>query len=311
MWRGWGLTLALALALSGAARATDDDVLQELQRERMRRVQNIRAREGKYEPVLEVGVPATAARFTNQTLTCAYRGGEGVARLEWLLDGAPFFHYNPFRNAQVSTVFNTNVEVIREASTPQRLVLREVDVTAAGVYTCQVLLAASGRLLSDSAEMVVEGVQEPERARPPPLRIESYGVVAATAGEEAALGCRVFPSESATVSWKRLRDQKLLSTNNYSYTGERRARVRHEEGSTSGTCGSPGGPPRTTASSAAPSASPGREEEKVGVSAVRVPSRATRFTDQTLTCSYNLATWASMLSSGTSTTANSSGGWKT
>lgn len=43
------------------------------------------------EPVLEVGVPATAARFTNQTLTCAYRGGEGVARLEWLLDGAPFF----------------------------------------------------------------------------------------------------------------------------------------------------------------------------------------------------------------------------
>lgn len=48
MWRGWGLTLALALALSGAARATDDDVLQELQRERMRRVQNIRAREGKY-----------------------------------------------------------------------------------------------------------------------------------------------------------------------------------------------------------------------------------------------------------------------
>lgn len=31
------------------------------------------------------------------------------------------------------------------------------------------------------------------------LRIESYGVVAATAGEEAALGCRVFPSESATV----------------------------------------------------------------------------------------------------------------
>ncbi|ROT62166.1 hypothetical protein C7M84_020001 [Penaeus vannamei] len=150
------------------------------------------------------------------------------------------------------------------------------------------------------------GVQEPERARPPPLRIESYGVVAATAGEEAALGCRVFPSESATVSWKRLRDQKLLSTNNYSYTGERRARVRHEEGSTSGTCGSPGGPPRTTASSAAPSASPGREEEKVGVSAVRVPSRATRFTDQTLTCSYNLATWASMLSSGTSTTANSS-----
>lgn len=43
------------------------------------------------------------------------------------------------------------------------------------------------------------GVQEPERARPPPLRIESYGVVAATAGEEAALGCRVFPSESATV----------------------------------------------------------------------------------------------------------------
>lgn len=26
----------------------------------------------------------------------------------------------------------------------------------------------------------------------------------------------------------------------------------------------------------------------MGVSAVRVPSRATRFTDQTLTCSYNL-----------------------
>nr|XP_027234135.1 obscurin-like protein 1 isoform X5 [Penaeus vannamei] len=252
------------------------------------------------EPVLEVGVPATAARFTNQTLTCAYRGGEGVARLEWLLDGAPFFHYNPFRNAQVSTVFNTNVEVIREASTPQRLVLREVDVTAAGVYTCQVLLAASGRLLSDSAEMVVEGVQEPERARPPPLRIESYGVVAATAGEEAALGCRVFPSESATVSWKRLRDQKLLSTNNYSYTGDVEHRVRHEEGSSEWHLWLAQVAPeddrfecRAVGVSGGEVAAVVRltfeaEEEKVGVSAVRVPSRATRFTDQTLTCSYNL-----------------------
>lgn len=59
MWRGWGLTLALALALSGAARATDDDVLQELQRERMRRVQNIRAREGKYDPMTSRVAPPT------------------------------------------------------------------------------------------------------------------------------------------------------------------------------------------------------------------------------------------------------------
>ncbi|XP_037796945.1 uncharacterized protein LOC119592187 [Penaeus monodon] len=64
------------------------------------------------EPMLEVGIPATAARFTNQTLTCVYRGGEGVARLEWLFNGVPFFHYNPFRNAQVGIVFNADIEVI-------------------------------------------------------------------------------------------------------------------------------------------------------------------------------------------------------
>ncbi|XP_037796519.1 uncharacterized protein LOC119591848 [Penaeus monodon] len=121
------------------------------------------------EPMLEVGIPATAARFTNQTLTCVYRGGEGVARLEWLFNGVPFFHYNPFRNAQVGIVFNADIEVIREASTPQRLVLQEVDVTASGSYTCQVLLAASGRLLSETAAMVVQGLQQPERARPPPV----------------------------------------------------------------------------------------------------------------------------------------------
>lgn len=48
MWRGWGLTLTLALVLSGGVRATDDDVLEEIQRERMRQLQTIRAREGKY-----------------------------------------------------------------------------------------------------------------------------------------------------------------------------------------------------------------------------------------------------------------------
>lgn len=48
MWRGLGLTLALTLVLSGGARATDKDVLEEIQRDRLRQVQIIRSREGKY-----------------------------------------------------------------------------------------------------------------------------------------------------------------------------------------------------------------------------------------------------------------------
>ncbi|XP_047492571.1 obscurin-like isoform X2 [Penaeus chinensis] len=251
------------------------------------------------EPMLEVGVPAMAARFTNQTLTCAYRGGEGLARLEWLFNGAPFFHYNPFRNAQVGTEFNADIEVIREASTPQRLVLREVDVTASGSYTCQVLLAASGRLLSDTAAMAVKGLPQPERARPAPVGVESLGDVAATAGEEATLSCRVFADEAATVSWKRLRDQRLLSTNNYSYTGDVEHRVRHEEGPSEWHLWLARVAPeddrfecRAVGSSGGEAAAVVRltfgEEEKVGVASVDVPSRATRFSDQTLTCKYNL-----------------------
>ncbi|XP_042857968.1 uncharacterized protein LOC122244190 [Penaeus japonicus] len=63
--------------------------------------------------------------------------------------------------------------------------------------------------------------------------MESLGDVRAAAGEGVTLSCQVFSSdEDVMVSWKRVPDRKLLSTNTYSYTSDIEHTVLHEEGRT-------------------------------------------------------------------------------
>nr|XP_027234137.1 obscurin-like [Penaeus vannamei] len=135
--------------------------------------------------VSAVRVPSRATRFTDQTLTCSYNLGDmGLYAVKWYLNDSEFFRYSSERDI---VVFGQDVQVNIEESDANKVVLREVDFSASGTYTCEVMIAAPYfKVFSGSSAMTVI------------------------------------------------------------------------------------------------------EEEKVGVSAVRVPSRATRFTDQTLTCSYNL-----------------------
>lgn len=89
---------------------------------------------------LEVEVPPHAERYTNQTLKCKYEIGseEKLYAVKWYHNDAEFLMYYPNEPIQIFNV--SGVEVIESESSAEKIVLKEVDLSAAGEYKCEVHL---------------------------------------------------------------------------------------------------------------------------------------------------------------------------
>ncbi|XP_069987558.1 uncharacterized protein [Penaeus vannamei] len=89
--------------------------------------------------VTNLDVPLNAERYTNQTLTCNYDlGSEDLYTVKWYFNDEEFFRYTPSEDPMMAAFNNSNIQVIMEESQENKVVLREVDLTATGQYKCEV-----------------------------------------------------------------------------------------------------------------------------------------------------------------------------
>ncbi|XP_063588103.1 uncharacterized protein LOC134765391 isoform X2 [Penaeus indicus] len=89
--------------------------------------------------VTHLDVPLNAIRYTNQTLTCNYDlGSDALYTIKWYFNDEEFFRYTPSEDPMIAAFDNSNIQVIMEESEENKVVLREVDLTASGQYKCEV-----------------------------------------------------------------------------------------------------------------------------------------------------------------------------
>ncbi|XP_042891812.1 uncharacterized protein LOC122266241 [Penaeus japonicus] len=94
---------------------------------------------GSEVSVTRLDVPSNAIRYTNQTLTCEYELSSGsLYSIKWYFKDEEFFRYTPSADVPLVAFNNSNIQVILEESKENKVVLREVDLTATGEYKCEV-----------------------------------------------------------------------------------------------------------------------------------------------------------------------------
>ncbi|XP_064109140.1 uncharacterized protein LOC135217305 isoform X1 [Macrobrachium nipponense] len=92
-------------------------------------------------PVKDVIVPPHPVRHSNVTLECHYDiGNSELYALKWYHDDMEIYRYAPNEDPKVLISPNDKVEVLESEMNPETIVLKEVDLSAAGVYKCEVNL---------------------------------------------------------------------------------------------------------------------------------------------------------------------------
>ncbi|XP_068202287.1 cell adhesion molecule 2-like [Palaemon carinicauda] len=92
-----------------------------------------------FTPVKEVIVPPHPVRHSNVTLECHYEiVNAELYALKWYHDELEIYRYSPKEDPRILINPNDKVEVIESETSPEKITLKEVDLTAAGTYTCEV-----------------------------------------------------------------------------------------------------------------------------------------------------------------------------
>ncbi|KAK8744664.1 hypothetical protein OTU49_000555, partial [Cherax quadricarinatus] len=148
--------------------------------------------------VTSLEVPVHAVRYSNQTLTCQYDlGNRKLYSIKWYHNMEEFFRYMPEESPSMEMFNNSNVKVIMEASTGEKVVLQEVDLSASGEYTCEVHSEFPDFIGADaSAPMTVVVLPEEK----PNIEGDVAGHYAV--GDTVNLNCTAAPSiPEASLVW--------------------------------------------------------------------------------------------------------------
>ncbi|XP_037796946.1 uncharacterized protein LOC119592188 [Penaeus monodon] len=124
----------------------------------------------------------------------------GLYSVSWYLNDSEFFRYLPDRKIYFS---QQDVQVDTEKSNATRIVLRELDLTASGTYTCEVTTDEPNFYVFSMSSNMTVNEEEAVEAR----------ITTAATGSSVEFSCEAS-SEDGTMSWVRERDDQLLSVGN-------------------------------------------------------------------------------------------------
>ncbi|XP_066958930.1 uncharacterized protein [Macrobrachium rosenbergii] len=159
-------------------------------------------------PVKDVLVPPYPHRHSNVTLECPYDVGDSeLYKVTWFLDDMEIYRYVPSQAPEVLIIPNDRVEVLESGINPETIVLKEVDLSAGGVYKCETMLEWPD-FRSDVKSRSMAVVVIPDE----PPRIVGDVVALYAAGNTVNLTCIAAPSIPVTTVVWLMNDKECTAT---------------------------------------------------------------------------------------------------
>lgn len=147
--------------------------------------------------IKELLVPSHAPRFTNVNLTCRYESAREPLIIKWSHNNLEFLKYQVNSDEPMTIFEDSAVQVIREQSNGETVVLHEVDLAASGSYTCTVIgEAPKFHQVTMTKNMTVVVVPDKQP------RIEGAVPDHYAVGDTVNLTCTAAPSiPAASLAW--------------------------------------------------------------------------------------------------------------
>uniref|UniRef100_A0A0P4VUB3 Ig-like domain-containing protein n=1 Tax=Scylla olivacea TaxID=85551 RepID=A0A0P4VUB3_SCYOL len=144
-------------------------------------------------------VPEQAKRFTNVTLECIYESRMKPIFVKWLHNDLEFLKFQPKDPVDPINLFTDDSSLVVNANetTGNKVVLTEVDLSASGNYTCEVM-GESPNFHEDKMTKVMTVVEIPDEKPTIEGDVRDHFAV----GDTVNLTCTTPPSfPGATLSW--------------------------------------------------------------------------------------------------------------